>query len=132
MDSKNEFFPLLNNALYKEETNVSEDIITNSDMYMFLRYTSFYHHNLVNHINMINKKMKMMTTEDSGKYLFQVLKSSLPKLNKNYFRYIAKKSLKQGDKVKSFVEEYSKRHNISQAKVWEMLYLVNQIENKNG
>ena len=132
MDSKNEFFPLLNNLLYKEDTSVSEDIITNSDMYMFLRYTSFYHHNLVNHINHINKKMKSLSNEDSGKYMFQVLKSSLPKLNKNYFRYISKKSLKQGDKVKDFVEKYSKQHNISQAKVWEMLYLVNQIENNNG
>lgn len=111
---------------------ISEDSIDNSDLYMLLRYTSFYHPSLVNLVNNINKKIKFINKDESGKYFFQVLKSSLPRLNKEYIEYIAKKSLKGGDKLKDFVEEYSKRHNISQANVWEMLHLKQEIENNNG
>ena len=41
MDFRTEFFPLLNKALYKTETDVSEHIVSNSDMFLFNRYTSF-------------------------------------------------------------------------------------------
>ena len=132
MSSRNKFFSLLENALYKKPMEISEDSIDNSDLYMLLRYTSFYHPSLVNLVNNINKKIKFINKDESGKYFFQVLKSSLPKLNKEYIEYIAKKSLKGGDKLKDFVEEYSKRYNISQANVWEMLHLKQEIENNNG
>lgn len=132
MKSRSKFFSFLENALYKKPMDVSEESVDNSDLYMLLRYASFYHPKLVNHINNINKKIKFFNKEETGKYFFQVLKSSLPKLNKVYIEYVAKKSLKGGDKLKEFVEEYSKRYNISQAKVWDMLHLKQEIENNHG
>lgn len=132
MSSKNEFFSLLNNALFKEETDIIEDNITDHDVYMLLRYASFYHPNIVNYINNINKKIKSVNLEDPGKYFFQVIKSSLPQLNKAYIPYISKKQLSTKDNLKKFVPEYSYQHNISEAKVWDMLKLVNEIEKQNG
>lgn len=94
MDFRTEFFPLLNKALYKTETDVSEHIVSNSDMFLFNRYTSFYNPGLVGIINeTMNKFGKSLYFDNSGPYLYQVLKSIFPTLNKGRINYISTNSM---------------------------------------
>lgn len=128
MDFKTEFFPLLDEALYKKECDVPRHKITNSDVFLMQRYISFYDPAMVPYINNnINIALKNISSPESGKYLFELLKSLMPKVNKKYIRYIAKKKLKQADKADDFVKGYTERHNMSVREVWSMMYLLNDI-----
>ena len=128
MDFRTEFFPLLNKALFKENNNITEDIVTNSDIFLFDRYTSFYHPKLVELINStMNKFSKSITFDESGPYLYQVLKTILPTLNKSYIPYISKKKSNLISKADTFVKTYSRKNNISEREVWGMLYLYEEI-----
>lgn len=128
MDFRTEFFPLLNNALFKENNNVSDHLVTNPDMFLFNRYTTFYHPKLVELVNSTTNKLgKSISFENSGPYLYQVLSSILPKLNKTYINYISKKKSNLVKGAESFVKSYSRKHNISEREVWGMLYLYEAI-----
>lgn len=128
MDRTNEFFPLLNELLFKEECDVPKHIITKSDIFMFIRYASFYSPGLINILNEINK-LVMAQAQFDGAYYFELIKSIIPKLRKTYINYISKKSSDTIKKANTFVKEYSRKYNISEQKVWQMLFLLDELEN---
>lgn len=130
MDFRTEFFPLLNEALYKEENDIPKNIINNSDISLMNRYTSFYNPLLALLINKtINKLILSFTKDNSGEYLFEVLKSIVPKLNKTYISYISKNKSKLVSEAENFVKDYSERHNISEREVWNMIYQLDNLKN---
>lgn len=128
MDFKNEFFPLLNQVLFKIESDIPLHKVSKSDMFMFNRYASFYNEQLVPVLNQINKLMRP-SLEVEDQYYYQVMDAMIPKLKKTYINYVSKPATKKVSKAETFVKDYAKRHDISEQKVWEMLFLVNEIEN---
>lgn len=129
MDFRTEFFPLLNKALYKENNDVPTHIIKNGDVYLMDRYTSFYNPKLTFIINnTINKFMLNFTKDDSGKYLYEILKSSIPKLPKAYIPYVAKTKSDFVKKADEFVKYYANKNNMSEREVWIMIYQLDVIK----
>lgn len=130
MDFRTEFFPLLNKALFKEKNNVPEHLVTNSDIYMLCRYTSFYHPKLVELLNStMNQLSKALVFENSGEFLYETLTTILPPLNKKFIKYVAKKKDLKINKSDTFVKNYSRKYNISEREVYAMLYLLEDIDN---
>lgn len=127
MDFKREFFPLLNKAFYKINTDVHHDKMTISDVYLLNRYLSFYHPMMAFLSNEFNKIIKDTSFINSGKYVYEVMDSIIPRLNKQYIQYISKKKSKLTSNANKFVIDYSRKHNISEKEVWDMLYTVDEI-----
>lgn len=128
MDFKTEFFPLLDEVLYKKPSNVPKHIISPSDMFLMQRYISFYDPHIVEFINStINKALLKFSDKNSGKYLFEYADSVIPKLNKSYIKYVSKPKLKVGNDADEFVKKYARKYNMSEREVWGMLYLLNEL-----
>ena len=128
MDFRTEFFPLLNEVLYKDKSGVPKHIISNSDMYLMQRYISFYDPHIVKLIDQtLNKALVKFSGPESGKYLYEYTDSIIPKLNRSYIKYVSKPKMKVGSDADDFVHRYALKYNMSEREVWGMIYLLNEL-----
>lgn len=127
MDFRTEFFPLLDKALYKKETNVPEHIINSSDVFLMMRYASFYSPHLVEILNELNKKVDS-SIEDFGQIYYRTFSSCMPKLKKIYINYISKSKNKNINDYDKFVIKYAQRHNRPEREVWGLIYQLKNLD----
>lgn len=93
-----EFFPLLKSIFTKKSCNITPTA-DNFNVYLAVRYISFYHPSLCEILNeSVNKfKINSMFNEPDEGYKF--LKALIPKLPYKHIKYIKKESVKnQRDK----------------------------------
>lgn len=128
MEFKTEFFPLLNKALYKEKNDIPEHIVKNGDIFLMDRYASFYNPSVAQLINKtLNRYLLNFTKKESGEYLYELLKSIVPPLNKAYIPYVSKQKSNFVKNADKFVSSYAERHNMSEREIWGMIYQLDNL-----
>lgn len=89
-----EFFPLLKTIFTKKSCNITPTT-DNFNLYLAVRYISFYHPSLCEIINESINKYKISALFNEPEESYKFLKALIPKLPYKHIKYIKKESIKK-------------------------------------